>query len=84
MDGSSEFCKCIIICAKNIGGNPKKKTFLSFIIGYSTNFITYCCIEFTSPRTGFELEILVVIGTNCTGSRGRDRMVVGCMTTFRH
>ena len=32
MDGSSEFCKCIIICAKNIGGNPKKRDI--FIIYY--------------------------------------------------
>jgi hypothetical protein len=33
-----------------------------------TNFFTYCCIEYTSPRTGFELTTLVVIGTDCTGS----------------
>ena len=34
-----------------------------------TNFITYkCCIEYTSPWTGFELTTLVVIGTDCTGS----------------
>ena len=29
-----------------------------------TNFITYCCIEYT----GFKLITLVVIGTDCTGS----------------
>jgi hypothetical protein len=26
------------------------------------------CIEYTSPWTGFEITILVVIGTDCTGS----------------
>ena len=33
-----------------------------------TNFITKCCIEYTSPWAGFELTKLVVIGTDCTGS----------------
>jgi len=33
-----------------------------------TYFITLCCIEYTSPWTGFELTTLVVIGTDCTGS----------------
>ena len=33
-----------------------------------TNFITYCCIEYTSKWVGFELKTLVVIGTDCTGS----------------
>ena len=33
-----------------------------------TNFITICCIEYTSPWTGFELTTLVVIGTDCIGS----------------
>ena len=33
-----------------------------------TNFITYCCIEYTSPWTQFELTTLVVIGTDCIGS----------------
>jgi hypothetical protein len=33
-----------------------------------TNFITSCCIEYTSPWTGFELTTLVMIGTDCTGS----------------
>ena len=33
-----------------------------------SNFITYCCIEYTSPWTGFELTTSVVIGTDCTGS----------------
>ena len=31
-----------------------------------TNFITWCCIEYTSPWMGFELTTLVVICTNCT------------------
>ena len=29
------------------------------------NFITYCCIEYTSPWAGFELTTLVLIGTDC-------------------
>ena len=33
-----------------------------------TNFITSCCIEYTSPLTGFDFTTLVVIGTHCTGS----------------
>ena len=33
-----------------------------------TNLITYCCIEYTSLWTGFELTTSVVIGTDCIGS----------------
>jgi hypothetical protein len=33
-----------------------------------TNFITECCIEYTSPLDGFELTTLVMIGTACIGS----------------
>ena len=33
-----------------------------------TIFITSCCIQYTSPWTGFELTTLVVMGTDCTGS----------------
>ena len=33
-----------------------------------TNFITKCCIEYTSPWAGYKLTTLVVIGTDCTGS----------------
>ena len=33
-----------------------------------TTFITYCCIEYTSLHTGFELTTLVVMGTDYTGS----------------
>ena len=32
-----------------------------------TNFITWCCIEYTSPWAGFELTTLVMIGTDCIG-----------------
>ena len=32
-----------------------------------TNFIKYCCIEYTSPWKGFELTTLAVIGTDYTG-----------------
>jgi hypothetical protein len=30
-----------------------------------TNFITYFCIKYTSPRVGFKLTTLVVIGSCC-------------------
>ena len=33
-----------------------------------TNFITQCCIEYTSPWTGIELTTLLVIGTDCKDS----------------
>jgi hypothetical protein len=33
-----------------------------------TNFITKCCIEYTSTWAGFVLTTLVVIGIDCTGS----------------
>ena len=33
-----------------------------------TNFITKCCIEYTSPWAGFELTNLVVTGTVSIGS----------------
>ena len=34
-----------------------------------TNFITQCCIEYTSPeRAGFELKTLLVTDIDCTGS----------------
>ena len=32
-----------------------------------TNFITYCCIEYTSPLAGLELIMLVVIDTDWIG-----------------
>ena len=33
-----------------------------------TNFITLCCIEYTSSWTRFVLTTLIVIGTHCTGN----------------
>jgi hypothetical protein len=35
---------------------------------YHIMFFHFCCIEYTSPRAGFELTTLVVIGTDSTGS----------------
>ena len=48
-----------------------------------TNFITYCCIENTSPWTGFELTTLVVIaiGTDCTGSCKSNYHTIATTTT---
>jgi hypothetical protein len=37
-----------------------------------TNFITLCCIEYTSLWTGFKLKALVVIGTDCLQGRIQD------------
>jgi len=31
-----------------------------------TNYITLCCIDYTSLLAGFELITLMVIGTDCT------------------
>ena len=33
-----------------------------------TNFITWCCIKYTSPWTGFEITTLVAIGKDCTSN----------------
>ena len=44
----------IISWVSFIGGGKRRKL---------TNFITYCCIEYTSPSTEFELKTLVVILT---------------------
>jgi hypothetical protein len=47
-----------------IGGNRRKPPTCRKSL---TNFITWCCIEYTSQWTGFELTNLVVICTECTG-----------------
>jgi hypothetical protein len=52
---------CIYTCLGNQRKPPTCRKSL-------TNFITYCCIEYTSPWARFELTALVVIGTDCTGS----------------
>jgi hypothetical protein len=51
---------------------------VSFIGGgnQSTLRKTYCCM-YTSPWTGFELTILVVIDTDCTGSLKCDNEIKG-------
>jgi hypothetical protein len=46
-----------------------------------TNFITWCCIEYTSPWTGFELKSLVVIGTDCTSNCKSNYHTITTMTT---
>ena len=45
--------------------NPEKTATLPQV---TDKLITLCCIEYTSPWTGFELITLVVIGSDCTGS----------------
>ena len=46
---------------------PVKTTDISQVAD-KLNFITLCCIGYTSPLAGFELTTLVVICTDCTGS----------------
>ena len=45
-----------------------------------TNFITYCCIDYTLPWTGFELITLVVIGTDYTGNCKSNYHMITTMT----
>jgi hypothetical protein len=46
-----------------------------------THFITYCCIEYTSPLVGLKLTTLVVIATDCTGSKSNYHTI---MTAHTH
>ena len=48
------------------GGNRRTRRKPSTCCKSLTNFITKCCIEYTSPWTGFKLTTLIVIGTDCT------------------
>jgi hypothetical protein len=50
------------------GGNQSTRRKLPTCRKSLTNFITYCCIEYTSPWTWLELTTLVMIGIYCTGS----------------
>ena len=50
------------------GGNRSTRRKLPTCRKSQTNFITNCCIEYTSSRTGSTIKTLVVIGTDCTGS----------------
>ena len=43
---------------------------------------TYCCIEWTSKRAEFELTTLVVIGTDCIGSRKSNCHAITATTTL--
>jgi hypothetical protein len=46
--------------------------------------IKQCCIEYTSPWTGFELTTLMVIGTDCTGSCKSNYHMITSMTAPRY
>ena len=59
---SWQSCNCIGGGNRRIGRKP------STCRKSMTKFITWCCIEYTSPWVRFELTMLVVIGTDCTGS----------------
>ena len=43
-------------------------------------FTTQCCIEYTTPWTGFELTTLVVICTYCTGSYKSNYLMITITT----
>ena len=46
-----------------------------------TKFITWCCIEYTLPWVGFNLKMLVVIGTDYIGSCKSNYLMITTMTT---
>jgi hypothetical protein len=48
-----------------IGGNPSARRKPLTCCKSQTNFITYCCIEYTLPWTEFKFTTLVMIGTDC-------------------
>jgi hypothetical protein len=63
-----QYFSYIVAVIFNGGGNLstlRKQTICCKSLSY---FITYCCIEYTSPSAGFELTTLVVIGTDCIGN----------------
>jgi hypothetical protein len=47
------------------------------------NFITYCCIEYTSPWSGIKLTTLVVIGTDCIYSNKSNCHTITTTNSFR-
>ena len=47
------------------------------------NFIKWCCIEYTSPWTVFELTTSMVIGTDCVGSCKSNYHAITTMTAPR-
>jgi len=49
-----------------------------------TNFITQCCIKYTSPSAGFKLTMLVVIGTDCIVSYKSNYHMITTMTAPLH
>jgi hypothetical protein len=54
----------VFLCGGNRSTRRKPPTCHKSLI----NFITICCIEYTSPWAGFDLAALLVIGNVCTGS----------------
>jgi hypothetical protein len=55
----------IVVVSFTGGGNQRIRRKLPICRKSLTNFITSCCIEYTSPLTGLELTTLVIIGTDC-------------------
>ena len=64
------------------GGNWSNRRKLPTCSKSLTNFITKCCIEYTSPVVGFELTTLVVIGADCTASCKSNYHTMTTMSDF--
>ena len=77
---NTTFTNISVISVSFIGGINQRK--LPTCRKSLTNFITLCSIEYTSPRTGFELTTLVVIGTDCIGRYKSNYHMI--MTTTAH
>jgi hypothetical protein len=72
----------IIVVVSFIGGGNRRKS--STCRKSMTIFMTYCYIGYTSPRVGFDLADLVVIGTYYTGSCTSNYHTITTTTAFHH
>jgi hypothetical protein len=52
-------------CNWMIFGGEKPIAYRKSVICLKSNFISYSCMEYTSPFVGIKLTTLVVIGTSC-------------------
>ena len=65
-----------LMCWGNRSTQRKPPTCLKSL----TNFIAYCCIEYTSPSARIELTTLVVICSDCTGRFKSNYHMITTMT----
>ena len=72
-----------IVAVSFIGGGNRSTWIKPQICHKSlTNFITYCCIGYTSSWTGFELTTVVVIGTGYKGKSNYHTMTTTTVPIF--